>query len=245
MPRQKFDLEGVLVIGKARIRYRLRRSEQAKRQRIVVEPGSVEVVLPRGVRTADGHRFIEEKRRWVFDKVERFAGRTERKRSYRAGSKIRFRGRWLTLEVKAGRRKTGSVAYRSRFWVTTPRGTEKSDRPREAKRLLHDWMTRRLLADGKRDGRRYAERLDLDIAGVEVVPMKRMWASCGKDRIIRLNRELIEFPRAVLEYVVAHEVCHLLHRNHSSAFWNEVGQIMPDWRERQDWLSSYERDWGL
>jgi predicted metal-dependent hydrolase len=72
-----------------------------------------------------------------------------------------------------------------------------------------------------------------------------MWASCGKDGNIRLNRQLVELPRAVLEYVIVHELSHLKHRNHSPAFWRTVGGAMPDWRERQEWLAAYEQDWEL
>ena len=59
------------------------------------------------------------------------------------------------------------------------------------------------------------------------------------------NPDLIELPKAVLDYVVAHEVCHLLHRNHSPEFWRTVARLMPDWRERGDWLAHYESDWDL
>lgn len=43
-------------------------------------------------------------------------------------------------------------------------------------------------------------------------------------------------PLTVLDYIVVHELCHLHHRDHSDAFWNEVDKVMPDHRERKDWL---------
>jgi predicted metal-dependent hydrolase len=47
-------------------------------------------------------------------------------------------------------------------------------------------------------------------------------------------------PSTVIDYVVAHELCHLKHRDHSDAFWNEVDKVLPSWRERKEWL----RRWG-
>ena len=43
-------------------------------------------------------------------------------------------------------------------------------------------------------------------------------------------------PRTVLDYVIVHELCHLRHRDHSNAFWNEIDKILPNYRERKQWL---------
>ena len=43
-------------------------------------------------------------------------------------------------------------------------------------------------------------------------------------------------PLTVIDYIVVHELCHLHHRDHTNAFWNEVDKIMPDYRERKEWL---------
>ena len=43
-------------------------------------------------------------------------------------------------------------------------------------------------------------------------------------------------PATIIDYVVVHELCHLHHADHTSAFWNEVDKVMPDHRERKDWL---------
>ena len=43
-------------------------------------------------------------------------------------------------------------------------------------------------------------------------------------------------PPKVVDYIVAHELCHLRHRDHNAAFWNEVDKVMPDYRERKEWL---------
>jgi predicted metal-dependent hydrolase len=43
-------------------------------------------------------------------------------------------------------------------------------------------------------------------------------------------------PGTIIDYIVVHELCHLRHRDHSAAFWNEVDKILPDYRERKEWL---------
>lgn len=60
------------------------------------------------------------------------------------------------------------------------------------------------------------------------------WGSClPKKLIITLNKQLLEAPRNCIEYVVVHELCHLVHPNHSKQFYTFLTMFMPDWKERK------------
>ncbi|WP_215781379.1 M48 family metallopeptidase [Paludibacterium sp. B53371] len=65
------------------------------------------------------------------------------------------------------------------------------------------------------------------------------WGSCHQDGRIRLNWRLIQAPADILDYVIAHELAHLRHMNHSPAFWQETGRLFPAWREARSWLRQY------
>lgn len=232
----------VLEIGATQIPYRVRESERARRMRIVVEPGSVEVIVPSGQPATRAHAFVNAKRGWVFEKV-REVGAPVNAPSFVSGSKVRYRGRWLTVEVAPG--KEEGVNCRSRFHVTLVHGVPREARARETERVLREWMNERLVRDAGPLADRYAHRLGVTPPRVRVVTMTRAWATCGKDAVLRLNPELTEVPRAVFEYVLAHEVAHLVERNHSASFWGVVGQLLPDWRERAEWLERHERRLSL
>jgi len=60
--------------------------------------------------------------------------------------------------------------------------------------------------------------------------MPKRWGSALKDGTVCLNPELIKAPSVCVDYVIAHEVCHLRHPNHSSAFWRLLDQMCPQWR---------------
>jgi predicted metal-dependent hydrolase len=62
------------------------------------------------------------------------------------------------------------------------------------------------------------------------------WASCLKSGDLHFHWKCMMAPLTVIDYMVVHELCHLRHRDHSAAFWNEVDKILPDWRSRRDWL---------
>jgi len=88
--------------------------------------------------------------------------------------------------------------------------------------------------------RRLGHPNDLKPRRHEIKDQKHLWGSCGHDRSINLNWQLIFAPKSVLEYAVVHELCHLRHRNHDTSFWSLVGGILPDWETRKAWLDRNE-----
>ena len=65
---------------------------------------------------------------------------------------------------------------------------------------------------------------------------KTRWGSCSSERHIMINWKLIMAPVEVLDYVICHELCHILQMNHSKKFWALVEKYMPDWKEKKEWL---------
>lgn len=71
---------------------------------------------------------------------------------------------------------------------------------------------------------------------IRVRPLKSMWGSLDAHDGMTLDLSLALAPAKVLRYVLAHELCHLLERNHSAAFWRHVATLDADWREHRAWL---------
>ena len=73
--------------------------------------------------------------------------------------------------------------------------------------------------------------------------MKTRWGSCTPGKgTIRFNLMLVDKPQECVEYVVVHELAHLVHPNHSKQFWKVVEEILPDWKERKKRLNEKSRD---
>ena len=66
--------------------------------------------------------------------------------------------------------------------------------------------------------------------------MKMRWGSCDKNGVVHLNLELIKAPKKCIEYVIVHELCHLVHLDHSTAFYELLQKVYPDWRKTKDKL---------
>jgi predicted metal-dependent hydrolase len=82
----------------------------------------------------------------------------------------------------------------------------------------------------------YQSLLDVSPSKVTIRNQKTRWGSCSSKGSLNFNWRLMMAPAEVVDYVIVHELCHLLHPNHSKNFWNQVSAILPDYRVRKDWL---------
>ncbi len=71
---------------------------------------------------------------------------------------------------------------------------------------------------------------------ITIRDQKTRWGSCSSNGTLSFNYRLMLAPPRVLDYVVVHELCHLTHMNHSTAFWEMVSSILPDYKEHRKWL---------
>jgi len=82
----------------------------------------------------------------------------------------------------------------------------------------------------------FADKVGVQVKRVEVKELGFRWGSCSTDGSIRFHWKAMMAPPKIIDYIVVHELCHLRHRGHDAAFWNEVDKVMPDFAERKAWL---------
>ncbi|MFS0862036.1 M48 family metallopeptidase [Fredinandcohnia sp. 179-A 10B2 NHS] len=72
---------------------------------------------------------------------------------------------------------------------------------------------------------------------IRITDSKTNWGTCDSQHHLTFNWRLAMAPREVIDYVVVHEMCHMVHLNHDRSFWRLVGKIMPDYKEKERWLA--------
>ncbi|MEJ0062721.1 MAG: SprT family zinc-dependent metalloprotease [Alphaproteobacteria bacterium] len=85
----------------------------------------------------------------------------------------------------------------------------------------------------------WAERLGVRYNRLVVSSPQKLWGSCSADNTIRLNWQLVMAPLPLLDYVVAHELAHVVHKNHSQRFWGFLAKTMPDYKARRKELRKF------
>lgn len=232
-----------LIVGQTRIAYAVVTSSVARRSRIVVDRDGVRVVVPAGADALErAATFVNTKRRWVYQKWRSVPRVPDRDQRFVSGARVLYRGRHLKLIVQPGDVAKAHVDCRARFDVVLPRQTWGSvQKEAAAQAAVEAWLRARLLSDGQELAQRFARSLGVELKGVRVLKMRRLWASCGRDRIVRLNPELAELPSSLFAYVVAHEVAHLVHRNHGARFWRTVATLVGQSRRSRTELDRIAR----
>ena len=82
----------------------------------------------------------------------------------------------------------------------------------------------------------FAPRVGVVPGATHVREIGFRWASCQPSGDLHFHWKCSMAPLTVIDYIVVHELCHLRHRDHSDAFWNEVDKVLPDHRDRKEWL---------
>jgi predicted metal-dependent hydrolase len=166
--------------------------------------------------------FIRLKERWIVRKLEEWARvpRPEVVRGH-SGESLPLFGSPVTLEVKTGRR---AVQQRSeRLLVSAPS-------PQRVAKVLIGWLKNQALDALTPRAEHYAAHLDVAAPLVALSNARTQWGVCTEDRTIRLSWRLVHLAPALADYVVAHEVAHLVELNHSKRFWSLLAKLYPDWR---------------
>jgi predicted metal-dependent hydrolase len=151
------------------------------------------------------------------------------------GSKIPYRGRKMSLTVRRTDAERMAITYRMGFIVDLAHWAGENTDHLIASELRH-WLRKRAREDVKKIAAGYGKRFGLVPPSIRVSDFAHGWGSCGPEGNVLINWTLIFAPPLVLDYVVAHELCHLRVRSHGPDFWRLLATLSPSYREAKDWL---------
>lgn len=86
---------------------------------------------------------------------------------------------------------------------------------------------------------RWSEIMNLFPERISFRKARRQWGSCSSKNGLSFNTRVMKLPESVIEYVIVHELAHIVHKHHQKDFWKLVGRYMPDYRERMKILRTY------
>lgn len=224
-----------LVFEEITIRYNVEYSRRKLLTLLVRQPdGEVIVKSPYGMAPAYISRFVENKSSWIIKHLKRIEElkTTRVKRDYSDNSEQLLLGKPYTLRVVASIKE--GVKIDGDNIVVYCRNSDRTEF------LLKKWqveLSRKMFMDICRpiiDG--FGEKYNIYPSLIECKFVKGYWGQCTSKRVIRLNVELIRAPKACIEYIIMHELCHLVHQNHSADFWALVKREMPDFKKRKELL---------
>ena len=183
---------------------------------------------------------------WVRRKRAEFAGQDRQsRREFVSGESHHFEGRRYRLDVVESDGATG-IRIRGIAWIEMRVRPATGRDAREA--MLYEWYRDRLRERIPGIVAKWESRIGVKVADWRIRRMKTRWGSCNpRARRIWLNSELAKKPLTCLEYVVVHEMAHLVEPSHSEHFWEILDLAMPGWRLRAQELNRThlaDEEWG-
>ena len=214
------------------IEYSLVRSRRKTASIYIERDGQVSILVPDKLTDRQVEALLESKRKWIYKSLAEWQDLNARRvhREYVNGEGFLYLGRSYRLKLvsdlaeplmlKDGyfclRTNNGSVPdadaafkafYRAKGVVRIP--------PRVAY---------------------YQAKMDVEPKAVRLLDLKHRWASCSPGGNLNFHWKCMMAPLTILDYIVVHELAHLVYPNHTKAFWNELDKVMPDFQERKEWL---------
>lgn len=209
-----------------------------KSMAIEVRPGGKVIVrAPLGTKPAKIQTFVREKADWIQKAKTRMQGlpAVTHVYSFVQGEKLLFLGKDYPLTLMPKVKGGLSFSKEKGFLL-------ESGRQAEAAKLLTNFYreeTRRLttsIADA------YARKWGLKYRSIRISSAKTRWGSCSAKNSLNFTYRLAMLPLELVDYVVAHELAHTRHHNHSADFWSFLGQMLPEFQTRRSWLKQNARN---
>ncbi|MBO6506841.1 MAG: M48 family metallopeptidase [Kordiimonadaceae bacterium] len=218
-----------------------------KNVHLTVHPpdGSVTLSAPSGTRLEVVRAYAVSKLRWIRDQQDQLRAQArETPRQFVTRESHYLWGKRYLLKVAEKEAKPCVTMDHKHIHLTVRPG---ADRDKRAE-VVHEWHKALLHEFVPSIIRKWEDRLEVTVAGYFLQRMKTKWGSCNHEaERIRLNTELVKKPKDLVEYVIVHEMAHLLEPTHNERFIGLLDKHLPSWRESRAELNNLPlaaEDWS-
>ena len=213
--------------------YTIKRSGKRRKLTITVERDrSVVVHAPEGASDEAIDRAVESKRQWIYGKIKHQQKYSDPPhapgKELVNGESALYLGRQYRIEIVESGLK--EIQFAQQFKIPELLRSQK-------KGAMRDWYIGRANEKILPRVRRHADRLGVTYKEAKIVDNRYRWGSCTVKDNVNFNWRLIKAPMFVIDYVIVHELAHLIEANHTARFWNVIRAQIPKMEKARDWLS--------
>jgi hypothetical protein len=210
--------------------YHIIYSPQRKSLTLSVERDKTILVrAPIGLSEEKIHQAVESKKLWLYEKLnhnQKYPDKTTYK-EFVSGETILYLGKNYRLEITDDQ--VPNVRFHSRFLIS-------HCHQETAFQLFRDWYTKRAYIKLPPKVKDFAESLGVQYNKILVSDLKYRWGSCTANNNLNFNWRIMKAPVFVIDYLIVHELAHLLESNHTPRFWNIVAVQVPNYQVAKNWL---------
>ncbi len=225
-----------IAIGDRTAPFVLRRSKRARRLLVKVDAqrGGVTLVIPQRAALGEAMRFLEASSGWIETRLAALPGRI----AFGHGTVIPVRGIDHHIRHNPGRTRDAAGLPRGSVWVEAQQ-INVAGQAEHLPRRVRDWLRQSARQEFADRACRMAVTLDRSVKRISIRDSKTRWGSCSNSGALSFSWRLLMAPDFVIDYLIAHEVAHLVHMDHSRKFWTVVQQLTPTADQARRWLRQH------
>lgn len=229
-----------IKFGEREINYSIDRTAR-KTIGIVIEPdGKVIVKAPINLDQQIILDTIQNKRKWIVEKLmltEEIKKPIPVRHELVSGEKILLKNRLIRLKIHTYSNKRSKISYAFRtLHIYVNEALSQKEREEEIKRVIINWYKDKALNIISDRIEIYLKLVDYYPQEIKVRDQKIRWGSCTTDGKLIFNWRIAMAPISAIDYVIVHELCHLIEASHSAKFWYMVESLFPNFKKWREWL---------
>lgn len=221
-------------LNKMTMNYKIIRSNRKTVALKVYPDGQLEVATPIDVSDEDIQKIVNKKKFWLYKTINKTKEKVSKslKKEFISGELFGYLGKRYRLDVTDCDHR--GLKFKHNKFVLNILDKEK------AEQLFKDFYKQKSKEKLEIQVIKFAKQMGVKYQKLKFLDMKKRWGSCTNEGNIILNFNLIKAPIYVIDYVIVHELAHLIEYNHSPRFWNIIRTQINDYKEHKSWLDSLD-----
>ncbi|MFN9622512.1 MAG: M48 family metallopeptidase [Cyanobacteriota bacterium] len=198
---------------------------------IVDRGGELVIAAPTNANEVSMAAFVREKKFWLYRKLAEKEAKQQPAggKEFISGEGFPYLGRRYRLLLVEGQEAPLKLAN-GRFQL-------RNDLVARGRETFIGWYSERARPWLQKRVRAWTPRVEVESRGIEIRDLGYRWGSCGRAGTLNFHWATILLPPSMIDYVIVHELAHLIEANHTPLFWQLVGRVLPDYAQRKTWLA--------
>lgn len=213
------------------ISFNIKKSKRKTLSIYIERDGTVTVIAPGNSTDKEIEEVIKKKEYQIYKSLAEWelTNSTKIEREFVNGQSFLYLGRNYRLEIVKEEQKKPLILKNGYFLL------RKKDESK-AKKIFIEFYKEKGLQKIVERVERYQKRINVNPKQIRIMELKNRWASCSEKGNLNFHWKCIMAPLDVLNYIVVHELAHLIHKKHIKAFWNEIDKMIPEYQKHIEWL---------
>ena len=214
---------------------KVKRTSRRRTISLEVKEGYVQVIVPNALSEKEIESIIIKKTKWIRNKLLLQKSKPAYKaKEFISGESFPYLGKNYRLKIIES--KSSAVEMKAnRIYVY------KRNKGRSVHDLLVNWYKEQALKLFEKKINKFSKIMGVIPKSISTRTYSKRWGSCSSKGDISFNWRILMAPNSIIDYVIVHELCHLIHHDHSPKYWRTVKSFYPDYKEKVEWLRHNSR----